>query len=328
MERRTFLATLAGGLLAAPLAAGAEQAGRVYRIGFLGKFPFTPQGEYIRTAFIDGLRDHGYAEGKNLTIEYRFSLGRDERWPDLARELLQLGVEVIVTTDSAAVQSLKEHFGTVPVVMLGLSHPVEAGFVASLARPGGNITGLSNQLGDLNAKDLQLLREVTPQLSRLAVLWNPVNPGSALALKDLQDLARRETLKVQPVVGRTREEMESALAALKRDRPDALLVHPWYTGSPERMRIVEFAVRNRIPTITGSSVLAREGLLISYAPDFAGIFRRGSYYVDKILKGAKPADLPVEQPTKFDLVINLKTAKALGLTIPPSLLARADEVIQ
>jgi len=315
-------------LTLAPLAAEAQLAGKVYWVGYLGRFPPSGERPHPLTAFTDGLREHGYFEGKNLTLEYRYSHGRDERWPDLVRELVQLGVQVIATADSGATQAVKEHARTMPVVLLGVSHPIEAGFIVNLARPGGNITGLSNQLGDLEGKSLQLLREAAPKISRLAVFWNPANPGSAIALKTLQRIASDERLTVQPVTGRTRDEVDDAFATLRRERPDALLVNAWYGGSPQRARIVEFATTNRIPTVSGSATLTRDGLLMSYGPNFADLFRRGASYVDKILKGAKPADLPVEQPTKFEFVINLKTAKALGLTIPQSVLVRADQIIE
>ena len=328
LTRRRFLLTSLAGVLAAPIAAAAQQAGKTWRIGLLGRFPTTPATEHIRLAFLDGLRERGYTEGGNVTVEYRFSHGLDERWPRLVRELLDLGVEIIVTSDSGAVQAIMKHATRIPVVMLGVNQPVEAGFALSLARPGGNITGLSNQLGDLNAKHLQILREIAPRLSRVAVLWNPVNPGSLLAFRDLESVARTENLKLEAFIARTSDETDKTLAALVHERPHALFVHAWYTNSPELARIVQFTMTNRIPTVTGSMPMAKEGVLISYAPDIADTYRRGAYYVDKIFKGARAADLPIEQPTKFELVINLKTAKALGLTISPSLLARADQVIE
>jgi putative ABC transport system substrate-binding protein len=294
----------------------------------MGSFPPPTGRPSSLAAFVDGLRDHGYVEGKNLIVEYRYSQGRDERWPDLVRQLLQLRVQVVATADSAAARAIQQHAAAMPVVLLGASDPVGAGLVASLARPGGNITGLSSQLGDLEGKAFQLLREIAPKLSRIAVLWNPANTGSAAALRALQARASEAGVTVQPLVGRTREEMDNALAALARDRPDALLVHLWYSASPERGRIADVAVRNGIIATSGSKLLVRDGLLLSYAPDTAMIFRRGADYVDKILKGARPADLPIEQPTKFELVLNLRTAKALGLTIPPSVLIRADESIE
>ena len=315
-------------LLAAPFVAEPQQAGPVYRIGYLGRTPPTPSGTSSFTAFTDGLAEHGYIEGRNLVLERRWSYGQDERWPDLVRDLIQRDVQVIATPDSGATQAIKDHAPAIPVVLLGVSHPIEAGFVASLARPGGNITGLSNQLGDLDGKILQLIREAVPKMSRVAVFWNPANPGSALGLKALQHVASEARLTVQPVTGRTPDELATALAVLRRESPDVISVHSWYIGSPQKTRIIEFATTHRIPTVTGSRSLAQEGVLLSYAPDFADLFRRGARYVDKILKGAKPADLPVEQPTKFVLVINLKTARAIGLTIPQALLLRADAVIE
>ena len=328
MERRTFLATVSGGLLAAPRAAEAQQAGKVYRVGYLGNFPPTPTTAPLLSAFSDGLREHGYVEGRNLKLEYRWANGRSDIWPALGRELLQAGVQVVVTATTPAALSLKEHATALPVVLLGVSHPVEAGLVQSLARPGGNITGLTTQLGDLSAKFIQLCRELIPNMSRVAVFWTPTNPGSALGLKSLQGEASKAGIAVVPVSTRMSDETDTALSTLARERPEVVLVDASYISSPELSRIREFAISHRMPTVGDSSALTRDGLLMSYSPDLVSIFRSGASYVDKILKGTKPADLPIEQPTKFELVINLKTAKALGLTIPPSILARADQVIE
>jgi putative ABC transport system substrate-binding protein len=315
------------GVLVEAVSVQAQPAAAMYRVGYLASFPPSAESAHILAGFGDGLRALGYVEGKNLTLEPRFSHGRDERWPDIVRELAHGGVHVIATPDSAAAQAVKEHARTIPVVLLGTSDPVGIGLAASFARPGGTITGVSSQLGDLEGKSLQLLREVAPTLSRLAVFWNPSNAGSAAALKALQAHAAEARVTVQPVVGRNREEMDSALAALARERPDALTVHLWYVGSPERPRIVEFAARHGLVSMAGSKRFVEAGLLMSYAPDSAAIFRRGADYVAKILSGARPADLPIEQPTKFELVLNLNTAKTLGLTIPPSVLVQADRLI-
>ena len=328
MDRRAFIGALTGGLLAAPLAADAQQTGRVDRVGYLGNFPFTPLTTPLLAAFIDGLREFGYAEGANLKIEYRFANGRNDMWPALVSELRQAGVQVVVTSQTPAALTLKERANDLPVVMVGVSHPVEAGLVESLARPGGNITGVTSQLGDLSAKFLQLSRDLVPSMSRLAVFWTPTNQGSALGLKGLQAEALKTGIAVVPVSSRTSDETQVALSTLARDRPDVVLVHASYASSPELSRIREFATTHRIPTICDLRSMTRDGLLMSYSPDLLSLFRRAGFYVAKILKGTKPADLPIEQPTKFELVINLKTAKALGLTIPPSLLARADQVIE
>ena len=279
-------------------------------------------------AFTDGLREYGYVEGTNLKIEFRWAQGHSERWSELVRELIEADVQLIVTTQTPAAVTLKERATTLPVVIVGVSHPVEAGLVQTLARPGGNITGVSNLLGDLDAKLLQLCREVFPKMSRIAILWNPANQGSALGLKTMQSLASKEHIAVLPVSARTPDEVEGVVATLTRQRPDVLLVHGAYALAPELVQIRQFASRSRIPTISPFSSMTQDGLLMSYGPDLASNYRRGAYYVHRILMGTKPADLPVEQPTKFELVINLKTAKALGLTLSPSLLARADQVIE
>jgi putative ABC transport system substrate-binding protein len=313
MDRRRFVLISLLGSLAVPLVAGAQQTATLHRVGYLGSFPPAEERAPVLAALIDRLKEHGYVDGRNLVLERRYSHGRDERWPDLVRELAEVRVHVVATADSAGARAVKEHAPAIPIVLLGANDPVGTGLVASLARPSGNITGLSSQLTDLEGKSLQLLREVRPTLSRIAVFWNPANAGSAA---------------VQAVAGRNREEMDAALMTLARERPDAVTVHLWYSASPERSRIAEFSTRNGIVSTSGSKRLVREGLLLSYSPDSAAIFRRGADYIDKILKGARAAELPIEQPTKFELVINLKTAKALGLTIPPSLMLQADEVIE
>jgi putative tryptophan/tyrosine transport system substrate-binding protein len=328
MDRRAFLGTLAGGLLAAPLAAGAQQAGKVYRVGYLGNFPPTQSTAPVLSAFTDGLREHGYVEGRNLKLEYRWAHGRSDILPALVRELVHEGVQVVVTAQTPNALALKEHAKDLPVVLMGASHPVEAGLVQSLARPGGNITGLSSQLGDLSAKMIQLCRELVPGVSRLAVFWMPTNQASALGLKTLQAEALKAGIPVVPVSTRMRNETDAALSTLARERPDVVLVDASYIASPELPRIREFAISHRMPTVGDSNSLTRDGLLMSYSPDLSSLFHRAASFVDKILKGTKPADLPIEQPTTFELVINLKTAKALGLTIPPSLLQRADQVIE
>jgi len=321
---------LALSLFVAPLASEAQDTGKVWRIGYLGNYPPTPNTSRVLAAFTDGLREYGYVEGKNLTIEFRFAHGREERYPELVRELLQANVELVVTVQTSAALALKQGAQALPVVLLGSGNPVEAGLVQSLARPGGGITGLSNQVGDLDGKLVQLARELVPRLSRLTVLWDPTNHPSAYGVNALKALAAKEGLSVSPVStpAQTPDELERAISALARERPDVLLVHGIGTYIRQAAVIGQLATRHRILTICAFSSMARAGLLISYGPDSASLFRRGAYYVDRIFKGAKPADLPVEQPTKFELVINLKTAKALGLTIPQSVLLRADHVIE
>jgi putative ABC transport system substrate-binding protein len=327
MDRRAFIGTLTGAVLAAPLVARAQPAEKIFRIGWLGNVPPPPAMVPVIAAFMDGLRQYGYVDGRNLKVEYRWANGRDERYSELVRELIQANVQLVVTAQTPGALVLKEQ-AQVPVVLLGVSHPVEAGLVQSLSRPGGNITGVTNQLGDLDAKLLQLGKDLVPKLSRIAVFWTPTNQGSAIGLKNMQAVAAKAGVAVVPVSARTRDEAEHAFSALMHERPDALIVHASYLGSAELIQIREFAARTRMPTISAFSALTRDGLLMSYSPDPATYYRRAAYYVDRILKGAKPADLPIEQPTKFDLFINLKTAKALNLTIPPSLLQRADQVIE
>ena len=327
MDRRAFIGTLTGAVLAAPLVARAQPAEKIFRIGWLGNVPPPPAMVPVIAAFMDGLRQYGYVDGRNLKVEYRWANGRDERYSELVRELIQANVQLVVTAQTPGALVLKEQ-AQVPVVLLGVSHPVEAGLVQSLSRPGGNITGVTNQLGDLDAKLLQLGKDLVPKLSRIAVFWTPTNQGSAIGLKNMQAVATKAGVAVVPVSARTRDEAEHAFSALMHERPDALIVHASYLGSAELIQIREFAARTRMPTISAFSALTRDGLLMSYSPDPATYYRRAAYYVDRILKGAKSADLPIEQPTKFDLFINLKTAKALNLTIPPSLLQRADQVIE
>jgi len=328
MERRTFLALVPANLLAAPLAAEGQPAGKIIRIGWLGNVPPPPAMAPVIAAFMDGLQQYGYVDGRNLKVEYRWAMGRDERYPELVRELIQANVQLVVTAQTPGALVLKEQAHAVPVVLLGVSHPVEAGLVQSLSRPGGNITGVTNQLGDLDAKLLQLGKDLVPKLSRIAVFWTPTNQGSAIGLRNMQTVAAKVGIAVVPVSARTRDEAEHAFSALRHERPDALIVHASYLGSAELIQIREFAARTRVPTISAFSALTRDGLLMSYSPDPATYYRRAAYYVDRILKGTKPAHLPIEQPTQFELAINLKTAKTLGLTIPPSLLARADQVIE
>jgi putative ABC transport system substrate-binding protein len=328
MRRIGLAVVLSISLTLAPFGAEAQQDGKVWRIGYLGNFPATPNTSFLLTAFTDGLREYGYVEGKNLTIEFRFAHGREEGYAELVRELLHANVELVVTAQTPAALALKQGAKTLPVVLLGTSNPVEAGLVQSLARPAGTITGLSNQAGDLGGKVVQLARELVPRLSLLTVLWNPTNQASVLGVNTLRALAAKEGFSVSAVSASAQspDELERAISALARERPDVLYVHGAYLT--RAAAIAQLATRHRIPTISDFSSMTRDGLLISYAADFASLFRRGAYYVDKILKGAKPADLPVEQPTKFELVINLKTARALGITLPHSLLLRADQVIE
>ena len=328
MNRRAFLATLAGGLLAAPLAAGAQQVGKVYRIGYLSAGSDTANPR-VREAFRQGLRELGWVEGQNIIIEYRWAEGRFDRLPGLAAELVRLKVDVLVAAPTPAALAAKNATGTIPIVGMSLTDPIGLGLVASLARPGGNVTGVSYSVGaEIFGKDLELLKEVVPRVRRVAVLSNPASPARPLTISNVKDAARSLGLQLQLLEARGPRDFDGAFAAMAKERVGALLVVTDPAFIPHRARLVDLAVKNRLPSIFTQREDAEAGGLMSYGPRLSDLHRRGATYVDKILKGAKPADLPVEEPTKFELVINLKTAKALGLTIPPSLLQRADQVIE
>ncbi len=330
MERRTFMAMLTGGLLAAPLAAEAQQAAKVPRVGYLANFPpgALPQ---LHEAFLQGLRDLGYVEGRNLVIEYRDAEGKFERLPALAAELLPLKVDVIVAPTTAAALAVKQATSTLPTVFAVAGDPVGSGLVTSLARPGGNVTGLSLLLPELVGKCLELLKQAVPGVSRVAVLWQPGGyPGRTEKdmLKEAEVAARALGVRLQVVEARGPDDFDRAFSDMTRAGAGALTVLGSTMLFIERRRLVDLAAKNRLPAVYQGREFVDVGGLMSYGADLADMFRRAATYVDKILKGAKPGDLPVEQPTKFELVINLKTAKALGLTIPQSLLLRADEVIR
>jgi len=278
-------------------------------------------------AFRQGLRDLGYIEGQNLIIEYRYAEGKLDRLPELAAELVRLKVDAIFVQSTPAVQAAKKATTTVPIVSVS-GDPVGLGLVASLARPGGNVTGLANLTSELAGKRLELLKEVVPRISRVAVLWNPDASSSALRMRETDAAAASLGIKLQPVEVRAANDFERAFSALKRERADALfpLRSPFISNHVKR--IVELAAKNRVPGMYDASEFAEAGGLMSYGTMLADLDRRAATYVDKILKGAKPAELPVEQPTKFEFVINLKAAKQIGLTIPPNVLVRADKVIK
>ena len=327
MERRTFLGTLAGGLLAAPLAADAQTAPTIAKIGLLSVTTPVVLASSIE-AFRQALRGLGHVEG-TFVLEVRYGDGRFERLPELARELVGLKVDVIVTTTDQAIAAVKRETRTIPIVMTYSSDPVGTGFVASLARPGGNVTGLSNISSELSGKRLELLREVVPGLSRVAFLWNSDVKGALLDYKETEAAARSLRLELQSVEVSRVEDLDQAFTVVTRERAQALVVPP---GNPVGIKnygqIASFAKKNRLPSMYGGKYYVDRGGLMSYGPSLPAMYRRSAAYVDKILKGAKPAELPVEQPTKFELVINLKTAKELGLTMPRSLLQRADQLIQ
>ena len=329
MERRTFMAMLAGGLVAAPLAAEAQQAAKVPRIGILaGDMATAP---HMYEAFRQGLRDLGYVEGRNVAIEYRDAEGKLERFPALAAELVALRVDVIVAVNSRAALAAKQATKNLPIVFTNASDPVASGLVTSLARPGGNVTGLSNLAPELVGKDLELLTQAVPGVSRVAVLWQPGVLGGRTdkdMLKEAEVAARALGVRLQVVEARGPDDFDRAFSEMTRARAGALTVLGSTMFLFERRRLADLAARHRLPTAFPWREGVDAGGLMSYGMNFPDLYRRAATYVDKILKGAKPADLPVEQPTKFELVINLKTAKSLGLTIPPSVLGRADEIIQ
>jgi putative ABC transport system substrate-binding protein len=323
IDRRTFLAGTGAVLLAAPLAAEGQQAGKVYRIGFLRSGQ--PPESYLGN-FQQGLRELGYVYGQNVVVEVRATDGTVDQLPRLTEELLRLKVDVILASAAPAALAAKRATTSVPIVFVGVVDPVELGFVSSLGRPGGNITGLSTNSADFAGKRLELLRAIVPSLRRVAVLWHPANPTNPIQLKGAQVAARALGMQLEPVSIKGPNDFDSAGKAVRGTDGLLFLESPLFTTY--RARLAEVAARNRLPAIYGQREYVEVGGLMSYGTHFKDLYRRAAWYVDKILKGAKPGDLPVEQPTTFELVINLKTAKALGLTIPPSLLQRADQVIE
>ncbi len=329
MDRRTFIGTSASAFVVASSGVLAQSVGKVYRIGFLGSSsPSTPGLAAYVEAFRQGLRELGYVEGRNAVIEYRYANGENGRLPALATELLRLEVDVIVTEGTSSTIAAKRATGTVPIVMALVGDPVGTGLVESLARPGANVTGVTTLAFALVGKQMELLKEVVPSLTTLAVLWNPAHRPSAVAMERIVVEARSLRLELQKIETRGTDDLEPALAEVGKMHPSAFLPLPTPELDGKQIRIAEFALRSRLPAIYNKTAFTEAGGLMTYGARFPDLFRRAAYYVDKILKGARPADLPVEQPTKFELVINLKTAKALGLTIPQSLLLRADEVIK
>ncbi len=324
MDRRAFISGITCAFLTAPLAAAAQQAGRVYRVGYLTGS--TVQSDEELEQALDRL---GWIKGRNLAIEYR-SAGTYERYPALAEELVRLNVEVIVAPPTAAALAAQKATRTIPIVMIFVAEPVGLGLVQSLARPGGNITGTTLWAGwEIFRKQLQLLKEAAPRIGRVAVLWNPANrPAHHLVLRSVETAARSMNIELQPEGAQGPEEFDRAFAAMRQGHAGALLVISDLVYLPHRARLADLAIKSRLPTMFAFPWDVEAGGLMSYGPDSAEMLRRAATYVDKILRGAKPADLPVEEPTKFDLTINLKTAKALGLTIPPSLLQRANQVIE
>jgi putative tryptophan/tyrosine transport system substrate-binding protein len=328
MERRTFIGAMTGGLVAAPLAAEAQQGGKVYRIGLLDYATPDPGRQAWWNAFRQRMREFGYVEGQNVGFEPRWGQGDQGRVRKLAAELIGLKVDLIVTGGQSAAIAAKTATSTIPIVMATGSDPVALGVVASLRQPGGNVTGLTSINSELTAKRLDLLRNLAPRASRIAILWDETDTGSRLGEKEAEAAAKAAGLTVHSAAVGSAAGLEATFVTVVRGRAAALMVVSTARLFSYRKRIAELALKHRLPTVVGLREYVEAGSLASYGTDYSDLFRRAAVYVDKILKGAKPADLPIEQPTKFELVINLKTAKALGLTIPPSLLGRADEVIQ
>ena len=328
MDRRSFISTVAGAVLAAPLGAEAQPVGKVYRVGFLDMFTVSgPSPNW--DAFMQRLREAGYVEGQNLNIERRSAEGKAERLPSLAGDLVRLGVSLIITSGVPPALAARDATGTVPIVFMGVADPIGVGLVANLARPGGNVTGLASiEWEAFTAKQLQIIKEALPTTSRVAILINPNNRMHSLTLPQEQAAADRMGVRLQLVEAREAGDLEGAFEAMARERADFL--HVW--GDPlthaNRASIAELAMKHRLPTMHFFREAVAAGGLLGFGPNWRDTWRGVAKYVDKILKGEKPADIPVEQPTRYELTINLKTAKALGLTLPWSLLQRADEVIR
>jgi putative ABC transport system substrate-binding protein len=327
MKRKITVLALCAMLFALCSSAAAQQAKKVPRVGFLSAT--SPSTISARTeAFRQGLRELGYVEGKNIVIDFRYAEGKVDRLPALAAELVRLKVEAIVTAGPTVTRPVKEATSTIPIVMTFDDDPVGSGFAASLARPGGNITGLSTLNPEIAGKQLELLKQVVLKLARVAVLGPSTRPGTAQALKEIELVAASLGVKHQYLDVREPKDIESAFRAASKAHAEALLVLQGPVINSSRAQIVEFTTKSRLPGIYYSSEFVQDGGLMSYATNITDLSRRAATYVDRILKGAKPADLPIEQPTKFELVINLKTAKQIGITIPPNVLARADRVLK
>jgi len=324
MRRRKFI-TLLGGAAAWPLAARAQP--KIPRVGFMGNSTATLEANLVG-AFRDGLHELGYEEGHNIIIEYRWADGKYERFPALIAELIAAKVDVIVTAGTPAALAVKKATTTVPLVMVAVGDPVGTGLVPSLARPGGNLTGLSSIAPDLEGKRLDILREVVPTLSHVAMFYNSLNPFHVASMRQAHAAAQAMGLKLQQHDIRKSEDLDGAFAAIRKERPDALLILADRVFLHNRQRMMDFTEEQRLPNINAYKELVEAGGLMSYGPSYEDMHKRAAIYVDKIIKGAKPADLPIEQPSKFTFIINLKVAKALGLTVPSSLVTLADMVIE
>jgi putative ABC transport system substrate-binding protein len=329
MKRREFILALGGAAASTPFAARAQQpAGRVYRVGYL-TIASREQQLHLIKAFEEGLRNLGYRVGENVAIEYRFADGAMERLPALAADLVRLGVDLIVTGANPNTVAAMKATTTIPIIMTNSIDPVGTGLVASLARPGGNVTGFAQDTGgEIYGKRLELLKETVPNLSRVGILWNPDFASNQSRVKSIREAAQGMGLMVVSVEARGQDAFEQAFTTMMKERIQAFVISGDAVLFNYRGQIAEMAMRNRLPAASSFKEFAEAGLLLAYGAEAQDLFRRSAVFVDKILKGAKPADLPVEQPTKFELVVNLKTAKALGIDIPPTMLTRADEVIE
>jgi putative ABC transport system substrate-binding protein len=328
-KRRRLVVALGASLLASPFDSFAQQQGKVWRVGFLSQRsrPESLDADDFG-GFPRGMRELGYVEGRNLVIEWRFADGKLERLTELAAELVRLKVDVILAAGTPATSVAQRATATIPIVMASIADPVGSGLVASLAHPGGNTTGTSNYGNDISPKLLEMILSIVPKLSRAAVLMNPDNPAQSIWLKNIQISAQKTGVKILPVEARTPQEIERAFSVISREKAGAVIVSGEGLFMEQQRRVAELAAKYRLPSISNRKVNVEVGYLLSYGPNNADNFRRPATYVDKILKGAKPADLPVEQPTTFELTINGKTAKALGIKIPKELLLRADQVIE
>jgi putative ABC transport system substrate-binding protein len=327
VDRRAFLGALAGGLLAAPLAAEGQQSGKVYRVGLLEVVPAASNATNL-AAFRQGLKELGYAEGQDLVIEYRSADGRPERFPALAEELVRLKVDLIVTRGTPAALAAKQATATIPIVMASSGDPLTTGLVASVAHPGANVTGLSAFATEIQGKQLDLVRDVVPGITRIGFLFNMSNPVRQAEWKEAEPLARATGIQAQLIDVRSPRNLEAALDNAMKLRIGALIVGVDAVTQANRSLIAQASIKRNLPSMSREREFADAGGLMSYGVHYPDLYRRAAVYVGKILRGARPADLPVEQPSKFELVINLKTAKALRLPIPPSLLQRADHVIE
>jgi putative ABC transport system substrate-binding protein len=324
MRRREFITLLGGVAVTWPLAANAQS--KTPRIGFMGNSTAALEANLV-DAFREGLREHGYEEGRNIVIEYRWADGKYERFPALVAELIAAKVEVIVTAGTPAALAMKKATTTVPLVMVAVGDPVGTGLVPSLARPGANLTGLSSVAPDLEGKRLQLLREVVPALSHVAMFINSLNPFHVSSMRQARAAAQTMGIKLQLHDIRKSEDLDDAFAAIRKERPDAVLILADRVFLHNRERMIDFTKEQRLPNVNAYKELVEVGGLMSYGPSYEDMHKRAAIYVDKILKGAKPADLPIEQPSKFTFIVNLKAAKALGVTVPSQLLGLADELI-